>query len=300
MQNPGWVLALWLVSGAASGAETQASSPPVESAVVTVTAGTTVGAVLMENVNSGLNSVGENVLLHTTEDVAVNGRVAIAKGAQIKAQIGGLGQRGMMGKGGDLSFTPISVQAVDGQWVPLDKDQMGARGAGASVGAILGIGLFASGKSAFVLRGTAYDVSIRRDTAIDTSKETPRPTMQAADFDASSTVAEMKRINFAAGKIGEDIIFMIRLSPEIAAMAENGPDSVQIVKIADEVLTEPIRAIKVTRDVKDKNLLIANFGWWSVIRHAQQGATPVVLHSRLSDGRVVRVQQDLSTEWKLK
>jgi len=300
IQGSAWALALCLASGSALGAETQASVPPVETAVVTVTAGTSVGAVLMENVNSGFNSVGENVLLNTTEDLAVNGRVAIAKGAQIKAQIGSLGQRGMMGKGGDLSFTPVSVQAVDGQWVPLDKDQMGARGAGASVGAIIGIGLFASGKAAFVLRGTTYDVSIRRDTAIDTSKETPGPTLQAADIDASSAIAELKRINFAAGKVGEDIVFTISLPPDIAALAGNSPDSVQIVKMAEEVLREPISAINVTRGVKAKNLLIATFGWWSVIRHAQQGVTSVVLHSKLSDGRVARAQQEMSTEWKLK
>ena len=284
----------------ASGAETQAPAAAVESTTVTVIAGTTLETVLLENVNSSFNTIGETVLLSATENVVVNGHVVVSKGARIKAQVSSVGQRGMMGKGGDLNFSPVSVQAVDGQWVPLDKDQMGGRGAGASVGAIIGIGLFASGKAAFVLRGQTYDVSIRRDTAVDTANPIPQPTLRQPDLQVAATSGELKRVNFSTGKPGDNFVFNIRLTPDIAPLVGTNPDAVQIVSMIGERLDEAISAVSVQRDPKDANLVHATFGWWSVIRYAQPNSTPVVLQCNLSDGRVAQAHVDMIAEWKLK
>jgi len=305
--HAGWAFAVCLglgISGLlhpniAGGEEVQTATPELESAAVTVPAGTTMDVVLFENVSSGLNTMGETVQLNVIEDVVVGGRIAIAKGARIKAQISNIGQSGMMGKGGDLNFSPVSVEAVDGQWVPLDKDQMGARGAGASVGAIIGIGLFAKGRAAFVLRGTTYQVSIRRDAAVNTLNATPRPTLRQFDVQVPATVGEVKRIKFSTGKVGDDILFNIRLTPDITSLVGQGPDAVQIVKVFQDVLYAPIKAISVQRDPKDSNVLNATFGWWSVIKYAESGSTPIVLHCILSDGRVAQAQLDLTTEWKV-
>lgn len=294
-----WAAAACLVMGVATGISAQAQDAGAETATVTVAAGTTVGAELFENVNSSFNSIGEVVQLNATADVEINGRVVIAKGAPIKAQVSTVGQRGMMGKGGDLSFSPVSVQAVDGQWIPLDKDQMGAVGAGAHGGMIFTVGLFAKGRAAFVQRGTAYEVSIRRDTPIDTSKSVALHVVPAADLQVSASVGELDRVNFSTGKAGDDIVFSIRMTPDTVGLAGETPDSVRIVKMLD-VLPEPVSAINVVRDSKDKNLLQATFAWWSVIKYAQPGATPIVLQCRLSDGRVAEARLDMTTEWKLK
>lgn len=276
----------------------QESAVPGESSTVTVLGGTTMGAALIENVNSSFNTIGETVLLNTTDEVVVNGRVAIAKGAQIKAQVSSVGQRGMVGKGGDLSFSPVSVQAVDGQWLSLDKDQLGATGAGASGGMIFAVGMFAKGRAAFVQRGTTYQLSIRRDAPVDTSQALSPKALRAADLQVTATVGELQRVNFSTGKVGDDIIFRVRFAPEVASLANGAPDSVQIVRMHD-VLPEPVKALLVVRDAKDKNVMNATFAWWSVIKYAQPGETPVVLQWQLSDGRVAQADLVMTTEWKL-
>lgn len=305
--NHAWALTASLVMGLSSSlhpvitrsADAQDPAAAGDPAMATVLAGTMLEAKLFENANSSFNSLGETVLLNVTEDVVVNGRVVIAKGAPIKAQINSVAQRGMMGKGGDLSFSPVSVQAVDGQWVQLDKDQMGAAGAGAHGGMIFAVGLFAKGRAAFVQRGTVYEISIRRDTAINTSESVPLQVLRPADTQVTATVGDLSRVNFSTGKVGDDIVFRIRFPPELAALAGNAPDSVRIVKM-HEVLPEPVKAIQVTQDAKDKNVVNATFGWWSVIKYAEPGATPVLLQCQLSDGRVAQADLVMTTEWKLK
>ncbi len=299
LTNPGWIAAAAFALVLAVPSVAQAPEPGAEPVMATVTAGTTLGAELFENVNSSYNSIGETILLNATEEVVVDGRVVIAKGAPIKAQVSSVGQRGMVGKGGDLSFSPISVQAVDGQWVSLDKDQMGAKGAGASGGMIFAVGLFAKGRAAFVQRGTTYEVSIRRDVPIDVSKSMPPLAVPAADLQVSATIGELDRVNFSTGKIGDDIVFSIRLPADAATLAGTSPDSVRIVKM-HEVLPEPVRAINVVRDAKDRNLMLATFGWWSVIKYAQPGVTPVDLQYQLTDGRIAEARLEMTTEWKLK
>lgn len=279
-----------------AGAQTPAATD--ESATVTVLGGTTIGAALIENVNSSFNTIGETVLLNTTSEVVVNGHVAIAKGALIKAQVSSVGQRGMVGKGGDLSFSPVSVQAVDGQWLSLDKDQLGATGAGASGGMIFAVGMFAKGRAAFVQRGTTYQLSIRRDAPVDTSQALSPKALRAADLQVTATVGELQRVNFSTGKVGDDIVFRVRFAPEVASLANGVPDSVQIVRM-HEILPEPVKALLVVRDAKDKNVMNATFAWWSVIKYAQPGETPVVLQWQLSDGRVAQADLVMTTEWKL-
>jgi hypothetical protein len=287
-----------LVPDIAYGAGAQDAAVPDGSSTVNVLGGTTFAAVLIENVNSSFNTIGETILLNSTDEVVVNGRVAIAKGALIKAQVSSVGQRGMVGKGGALSFSPVNVQSVDGQWLSLDKDQLGAAGDSASGGMIFAVGLFAKGKAAFVPRGTTYQLSIRRDAQVDTSQPTPPQTLPSADLQVTATVGELPRVNFSTGKRGDDIVFRLNFSPDVASLVGSAPDSVQIIRMHDALL-EPVSSILVTRDAKDKNVLNATFGWWSVIKHAQPGETPIVLQCRLSDGRVAQADFVMTTEWKL-
>ena len=58
-------------------------------------------------------------------------------------------------------------------------------------------------------------------------------------------------------------------------------------------------ATAAVRDAKDKNVMSATFSWWSVIKYAQPGETPVVLQWKLTDGRVAQADLVMTTEWKL-
>ncbi len=101
--------------------------------------GTVVPVVLTENINSKYNTTGALVYLRVTEDIKVGNKVAIPKGALVKAKIGDIAKRGMMGKAGGLTFHPVAVAALDGQWVSVDREDFGAHGGGASVGGIVGM-----------------------------------------------------------------------------------------------------------------------------------------------------------------
>lgn len=299
----GVVVCLLLVVGGSISSYAQQNQTATRadgSSPVTLIAGTAVHVVLFEHVNSGLSTLGETVDMKVAGDVRVGNQVLIAKGARVKAQVGNVGRRGMMGKGGDISFSPVSVQAVDGQWVPLDKDQLGAHGAGASVGAIVGIGMWAKGRAAFVLRGQPFEVTVRRDTVINTTQVLPQPTLRRPDVQIAATVEQVDRINFAKGKAGEDIVFDIELVPEMASLVPRDSGAVQIVKVHEDVLYEPVKAMNVRRDPQKSNMLKAVFGWWSVIKYAQPGTTPIVLQCMLSDGRVAQAQVTLTSEWKLR
>jgi hypothetical protein len=163
---------------------------------------------------------------------------------------------------------------------------------------IFAVGMFAKGRAAFVQRGTTYQLSVRRDAPVDTSQPMSPTALRAANLQVTATVGELPRVNFSTGKIGEDIVFRVRFAPEVATLAGSAPDSVQIIRMHD-VLPESVKAILVTRDAKDKNVLNATFGWWSVIKYAQPGETPIVLQCQLSDGRVAQADLVMTTEWKL-
>lgn len=265
---------------------------------VTLTGGTLVPVELIENVNSSLNRTGEKVYMKVTTDVKVGDNIVIPKGAPVVAKIGTTEQRGMMGKGGDLDFYPSQVAAIDGQWVSVDKENFGAGGAGAGAGAIIGIGLFAKGKAAYVLRGTEYEVTIRRDTEIDTEKVQPLRTVKKADFSVSAKFHKIDTIKFSKGRPGDPIVMEVALTPEIASLVCHSPAAVEIVSVLDNALEKPINPITVDM-VPKKNLCVSTFDWWKIIRYSQPGSTPMIVQLKLSDGKVAQAEATLESTWKL-
>ncbi len=144
--------------------------------------GTLVPVELIENINTTYTNTRELVYLSVTADVKVSDKVAIPRGALVKAKIGAIKKHKTLGRAGDLSFHPVAVAALDGQWVSLVQEDFGAEGAGPSFGALYWIGVFAKGRAAFVLRGTQYEVIVERDAVIDTGKRKPLASLRKADF----------------------------------------------------------------------------------------------------------------------
>jgi len=268
---------------------------------VTLVGGTTVPIELTENINTKYNTTGALVYLRVTEDIKVGNKVAIPKGALVKAKIGGIAKRGMMGKAGGLTFHPVAVAALDGQWISLDREDFGAGGGGASIGGIVGMGLFAKGAAGYVLRGTEYEVTVRRDAVIDTGKRKPLASLRKADFQTSAKFqAVKKKIKFARGKPGMDFVLDVTLTQDITSLVQQKPSAIEIVEILDHVLRKPIKPINVVLDPKKNNFISATFDWWSLVKYAQPGKTPMTVQLKLSDGRLAQAEATLETEWKLK
>ena len=268
---------------------------------VTLTRDTLVPVELIENINTKYSNARELVYLSVTADVKVDDKVAIPKGALVKAKIGDIEKRGTFGKAGDLSFHPVAVAALDGQWVSLAEEDFAAEGAGPSLKGILGIGILAKGAAAFVLRGTEYEVQVERDTVIDTAKNRPLAALRKADFQTTARFQRVgQKIKFARGGSGKDFVLDITLTPDITPLVRQDLSAIEIVEILDYVLHKPIRPIKVVLDPKKNNFISATFNWWSIVKHAQPGYTPMIVQLKLSDGRLAQAQTTLETEWKLK
>jgi len=274
---------------------------------VILTRGTLVSVELTENINANINAVGETVNLKVAIDVVVDGEVVVPKGALVTARVGLAQKRKSLGKAGELQFFPVRVQTIDGQWVPLEKDNFGAKGrtrTGATIGHVIvwgPLGLLAKGRAGFVLRGTQYEVIVERDAVIDTGKRKPLASLRNADFQTTARFrAVTQKIKFSKGKSGRDFVLDITLTPDITLLVQQKPSAIEIVEILDYVLHKPIKPIKVVLNPKKNNFISATFSWWSIVKHAQPGYTPMTVQLKLSDGRLAQAQATLDSEWKLK
>ncbi len=92
----------------------------------------------------------------------------------------------------------------------------------------------------------------------------------------------------------------ITLTPDITSLVQQKPSAIEIVEILDYVLRKPIKSIKVVINLKKNNFISATFSWWSIVKHAQPGYTPMTVQLKLSDGRLAQAEATLETEWKLK
>jgi len=161
-------------------------SPYASADSVTLPGGTYIPVLLFENINSGFNVLGQTVYLSVEEDVVVDRQIVIRKGARVKAQIEGLGRGGMFGKAGRVSLGPMTIETVDGQWISLDHNVFASEGEGVSARSIIGLGLWAKGRAAFMLRNTEFDVVIRRDSEIYPANATPNPRLKRAAYKVSA------------------------------------------------------------------------------------------------------------------
>jgi hypothetical protein len=272
----------------------------------TLRAGTAVPVELMENVNSELNQVGDTVALRVSEDIYVDNRLVIQKGAPVQATVGRSEERGHVGKSGSLTLHPVQVKTADGRWASLHKYELKAEAKDASgrvAGAIIAFGvwgLLAQGNAATIVNGTHYQVVIAQNIVIDTAAVQPLPTLGQPAFRAKAEFKKVSRVKFSKGKRGKDIVLEIALNAELAKVP-SPTSSISIVKMGNYVLPRPINPIDVERDEKH-NVLEATFDWWNVIKYVSPGdtagaETPVLIELRLPDGRVGTASAGLQTEW---
>jgi len=151
-----------------------------------------------------------------------------------------------------------------------------------------------------VLRGTQYEVIVDQDAVIDTGKRKPLASLRNADFQTTARFRAVKqKIKFTRGGSGSGFVLDITLTPDITSLVQQKPSAIEIVEILDHVLHKPIKPIKVVLNPKKNNFISATFSWWSIVKHAQPGYTPMTVQLKLSDGRLAQAQAALDSEWKL-
>ena len=269
------------------------------SEVVTLPAGTEVSVELVENINGGLNNLGETIKLRVRDDVKIDNKTVIPKGALVKARITEIMKRGAMGKGGSVSFLPLKVVAVDRQEVVLARQTLTSQGSSATSGRTFAFGMLARGRPGFVLRGTKYELDTKRDTKINVSKPHSLPAVKKAAIQLNGKFQNTKRVKFSQGKIGDTIVLVLSNSPELANAFTTEPDNIKLVKIIDYTLHKPVTPIKVVKDADTKTIRVT-FKSWDVIRYAQPGKTPITVQVKLSNGQLAQANVVLETDWKLK
>jgi hypothetical protein len=121
--------------------------------------GTELTVITMEEISSKTATEGDALTFKVDEDVKVNGKVVIAKGALVKGEISNAKKSGRMGKAGTLSIRILSTSAVDDQRVKLraSKGKEGDDKTGTTVALVVlfgPLGFLKKGKDAKIKEGT--------------------------------------------------------------------------------------------------------------------------------------------------
>lgn len=138
---------------------------------VTIPDGTEIRLNLMERLSSASAEVNDRVRLQAAEDVTVDGKVAIAKGAEASGTVTEARPKKSFGRSGKLNFTIDVVKAVDGSNIRLraTKENKGNESYGkAGVVTILAgpFGALIHGKNVELEPGTEYVIYIDGERTI--------------------------------------------------------------------------------------------------------------------------------------
>lgn len=126
-------------------------------------------SIVFETVNplsSGTAYTGGTVDLRVLSDVVVDGQVVICSGAIAKGTVVHSSKATILGIGGNLTIEPVSVNAVDGTYIPLSGAPRSAVGSNKTVLAIIcgictsGIGLIIPGEQAYIPAGTMLNATV--------------------------------------------------------------------------------------------------------------------------------------------
>jgi hypothetical protein len=128
-------------------------------ASVVVPDGTEVKAVTVEEVSGKRSVEGDQLTFKAADDILIDGRAVIKKGAIVKATVTSAKKPGFAGTSGKLSIKIDSVIAADGQTIKLRAAKSGAGGnnTGTTVGLVVlfgPLGLLKHGKDAKIPVGT--------------------------------------------------------------------------------------------------------------------------------------------------
>ncbi len=270
---------------------------PAEAETILLPAGTRVAVELTENVQSAFNTRGEIIYLRVAEELAIDGKTVIPKGAIVEAVVGDVQGTGMVGKSGRISFYPVRILAADGKWLELDPTNFGDEGEGAGAGMIVAIGIFAKGTPGFVSRGTIYHVITRRDKEIELVEMRPPREVPAADVMFSGHVKPVKTVNMKRTNPGRDIELQVDCPPEMESLVPTGAMDIEVVSFIDFVPETSVPSEAVAIDSK-KHLLRATFDWWSIIKYSQPGTTALTVQFELADGRLAQADLTMDSRWK--
>lgn len=121
--------------------------------------GTELTVVTTEEISSKTATEGDPLNFKIDEDVRVDGKVVIARGALVKGEISNAKKSGRMGKGGQLSIRILSTESVDGQKIRLRaaKGKEGDDKTGTTVALVVlfgPLGFLKKGKDAKIKEGT--------------------------------------------------------------------------------------------------------------------------------------------------
>lgn len=121
--------------------------------------GTELTVITTEEISSKTATEGDPINFKVDEDVRVNGKVVIARGALVKGEVSNSKKSGRMGKGGQLSIRILSTESVDGQKVKLraSKGKEGDDKTGTTVALVVlfgPLGFLKKGKDAKIKEGT--------------------------------------------------------------------------------------------------------------------------------------------------
>lgn len=126
---------------------------------VTIPDGTEILVVTTEEISSKTAVEGDPLTFKVDEDVKINGRVVIAKGALVKGVVSNAKKSGRLGKAGALSIRVESTMTVDDQKVRLraSKGNEGDDKTGTTVALVVlfgPLGFLKKGKNAKIKPGT--------------------------------------------------------------------------------------------------------------------------------------------------
>jgi hypothetical protein len=121
--------------------------------------GTELTVITTEEISSKTAVEGDPLTFKVDEDVKINGKTVIARGALVKGEISNSKKSGRMGKGGTLSIRINSTETVDGQKVKLraSKGREGDDKTGTTVALVVlfgPLGFLKKGKDAKIKEGT--------------------------------------------------------------------------------------------------------------------------------------------------
>ncbi len=121
--------------------------------------GTELTVITTEEISSKTATEGDALTFKVDEDIVVNGKVAVAKGAIVKGEVSNVKKSGRMGKGGQLSIRILSTETIDGQKLKLraSKGREGDDKTGTTVALVVlfgPLGFLKKGKDAKIKEGT--------------------------------------------------------------------------------------------------------------------------------------------------
>lgn len=134
--------------------------------------GTSIAFETVNPLSSRTAYTGGVVDLRVLSDVVVDGQVVINSGAIAKGTVVNASKATILGIGGSLTIEPVSVNAVDGTYIPLSGASRSAVGASKTVLAVVcgilssGIGLIIPGEQAYIPAGTILNATVVTNTPV--------------------------------------------------------------------------------------------------------------------------------------